>query len=247
MDFNTNFIGGNFDGLLGIGPPSASALLESSAGNSIALLENLFNQTSFLQNFVTLTFQRVEDPESVPGQLTISQAIPGMESIFQQPKLPVIMIPGIAGESAPPQGWIIETDESGLFDDHLGRFDLNSNVTDIIFTGNFGFIVRLDSNIALSQVPQSLAQQMYGTRSGAFLENTMLGEIWTMPCTTEITLHFRFQEVSMPLHPLDVVIPGPEFARLPPKDGVAQCYGAVSPNNRFACRRVRLIGTLRPI
>jgi hypothetical protein len=53
-----------------------------------------------------------------------------------------------------------------------------------------------------------ITDAMYASLPGARLTNvTLLGEMWSVPCTAEVNVSLSFGGVRYPVHPLDISAP----------------------------------------
>ena len=81
-----------------------------------------------------------------------------------------------------------------------------------------------DSGYTLPQVPADVAQQIYSQIEGAKLQNISgLGEIWTMDCSKEVNITFKFAGNSYPVHPLDSTMTSSDLGL-----NDSFCFGTVS-------------------
>lgn len=117
-------------GLIGLGPPIASVLLNQiNTVSAEPVMTNVFAQNLTSDNYITLFLSRDDDPESTAiSQLTVSETLPGYESILQQAKLPLAfnLAPEIAlGE---PLYWKTYTDPDGILGPDGQPIDLKSRV-----------------------------------------------------------------------------------------------------------------------
>jgi hypothetical protein len=89
--FTTDLTSQGYQGLIGLGPNSASVIsrtLNSGAGDS--MMNRIFQQNKTSNNFLSFLLDRQSDPKDpFTGQLTISEYVPGYENIASTPKLPV--------------------------------------------------------------------------------------------------------------------------------------------------------------
>ncbi|KAF9013834.1 hypothetical protein BDZ89DRAFT_1142413 [Hymenopellis radicata] len=90
----------------------------------------------------------------------------------------------------------------------------------------------LDIGFGLSQVPEHVADAFYSGYEGTELvNNTALGNIWTVPCATEVNITFNIAGRSIPIHPLDATM-NPELAGIAGfnnSQGVSACLGSFQP------------------
>jgi hypothetical protein len=80
-------------GLIGLGPYSASTIYDilKQDPSGYPPLERIFRQDPSTPNYITVLLGRSDDPDEMfPGDLTVSELIPGYENVTNQPKLPSI-------------------------------------------------------------------------------------------------------------------------------------------------------------
>lgn len=137
-------------GVLGLGPSTTSAIL-FAVGDITAnpVLNNIFQQNSTSQNYITLFLDRDQDPASRSvGQLTISETLPDYASIVQQTKLPVAALASRTMAFATPQFFLTFTDLDGI----LGSDGQSIISTQSTFPGvpNGTLSVTFDSSSAMT-------------------------------------------------------------------------------------------------
>ena len=110
-------------GLLGLGPNSGSRIYASlnnqPQGDSV--LDRVFQQNFDLfaeaeffrhRNFLTVLLGRSSDPaELYPGDITVSEVLPGLENITNQSQVPVTILQTFESED---QHWQVLLDEDGI-------------------------------------------------------------------------------------------------------------------------------------
>ncbi|CDO77319.1 hypothetical protein BN946_scf184775.g9 [Trametes cinnabarina] len=202
-------------GILGLGPSRLSSVLASlgsSAGDPP--LDRLFRQTTSLPTYISILLGRSNDPDSdIPGQLTIGEVLEEYEDVKTSPQLPIERIDW-------DQHWMVSLDKSGIIGPD-GK-PIAASVTkqlNVIF----------DSGYTLPQVPKSVADAIYSRVPGARYVNisATATPVWTLPCTTELNITFKFGGISYPVHPLDTVM---DDLHGPLDDtGKPSCVGAFQP------------------
>ncbi len=189
-----------FEGLIGLGPNTGSVIwdkldADDSSGDSV--LSRIFSQNTTSSNYLTLLLDRQGGGnQSFTGQLTISELVAGFENITSMPKLGVDKVHKLTDAD---QHWQTYTDADGV----LGP-DGNAIVVDSIVPSapdnQLGVV--FDSGYTLPQVPRAMSDAIYGCVQGA--EYNTASQAWTIPCSQEINLTFKFGGVEYPIHPLDV-------------------------------------------
>ncbi|KAG8854725.1 hypothetical protein FRB96_007410 [Tulasnella sp. 330] len=217
-------------GLIGLGPPIASVLLNQiDAVSAEPVMTNIFAQNLTSDNYITLFLSRDDDPESTAiSQLTVSETLPGYESILQQTKLPLAL--NLAPEITfrEPLYWKTYTDPNGILGPDGQVIALESQVPG---APNGTVVVTFDSGDTLPQVLPELASAIYSTVPGS-IWNASLNQ-WTVPCTHELNLTFVFGGQKIFIHPLDLSATGAASGNpeLDPVHGVAMCYGLTWTSN----------------
>ncbi|KAG8214530.1 aspartic peptidase domain-containing protein [Butyriboletus roseoflavus] len=197
--FSTNINAEGYDGLIGFGPNSGSSIykkLSGDTGNSA--INQIFQQNSSSDNYITLMLSREGDPASqITGQFTISSIVPGFENITNQPQLPIEKVYQLTDQD---QHWQILTDKDiGI----IGPDGQPIQYSSIVPKAPSGQSVAvLDSGFTLPQVPRSVSDAIYGRVQGA--EWSTSSQAWLVPCGQLINLTFNFGGISYPVHPLDV-------------------------------------------
>ncbi|KAJ3483030.1 hypothetical protein NLI96_g6584 [Meripilus lineatus] len=195
--FNMDIKSQGFEGLIGLGPNSGSAILDEidkDWANSV--LTNIFSQNTTTQNYLTVMLDRLEDPGNIiSGQLTISKVVPGFENITDMPKLAVDEVHKLTDLD---QHWQTYTDVDGI----IGPDGQPIKVKSIVPSAPKGrLVVVLDTGYTLPQVPRALADAIYGRVQGA--QYNEHSGVWTVPCGQEVNLTFKFGGIEYPIHPLD--------------------------------------------
>ncbi|KAL7281692.1 hypothetical protein ACG7TL_005010 [Trametes sanguinea] len=202
-------------GILGLGPSRLSSVL-ASMGNSAGdpPLDRLFRQTASLPNYISILLGRSNDPDSiVPGQLTIGEVLEEYDDVKSSPQLPIERIDW-------DQHWMVALDKGGV---------IGPDGQPIAASVNKQLNVIFDSGYTLPQVPKSVADAIYSRVPGAKYVNisATATPVWTLPCTVELNITFKFGGVSYPVHPLDTVM---DDLQGPLDDtGKPSCVGAFQP------------------
>ncbi|KAG8884406.1 hypothetical protein FRB98_002416 [Tulasnella sp. 332] len=215
-------------GLIGLGPPIASILLEQIQTFSVEPpMSNIFAQNLTSDNYITLFLSRDDDPESTAiSQLTVSEPLPGYESILQQSKLPVPLNLAEEIKYGEAQYWKTYTDPNGVLGPDGQPISLKSKVHG---APDNALVVTFDSGDTLPQVLPELATAIYSAVPGAIWNASL--SIWTIPCTHEFNLTFVFGGQKIYIHPFDLSAPGPAVGiqQLDSVNGVAMCCGLFQP------------------
>ncbi|EMD40139.1 hypothetical protein CERSUDRAFT_71923 [Gelatoporia subvermispora B] len=187
-----------YEGLIGIGPPTGSVIREKvkdARGDSV--LNRIFSQNTTASNYLTILLNREGDPMSnFTGQLSVSEVVPGYESIEQMPKLSVEMTHKLTDED---QHWQTYTDVNGV----IGPDGQPIEVDSIVPKAPDGqLVVIFDSGYTLPQVPRAMSDAIYGRVQGA--EYNEEQGLWLIPCDQLLNISFKFGGQTYPIHPLDV-------------------------------------------
>lgn len=208
-----------FEGLIGLGPNTGSVILDKlddDSGNSV--LNRIFSQNSTSANYMTLLLSRESAAnQSFTGQLTISELVPGFESITSMPKLTVETVHKLTDED---QHWQAYTDAHGVIGPDGQPIDVDSIVPK---SPDNQLVVVFDSGYTLPQVPRDMSDAIYGRVQGAEY-NEDLG-VWTLPCNQLLNVTFKFGGQDYPIHPLDLV--SSDF-NVVDSTGTPVCVGTVS-------------------
>lgn len=188
-----------FEGLIGLGPNTGSVILDKvddDTGNSV--LNRIFSQNTTSSNYLTLLLGRESSAnQTFTGQLTISELVPGFESVTSMPKITIETVHKLTDED---QHWQIYTDVHGVIGPDGEPIDVDSIVPK---SPDNQLVVVLDSGYTLPQVPRAMSDAIYGRVQGAEY-NENLG-VWTVPCTQLLNISFKFGGQNYPIHPLDTV------------------------------------------
>ncbi|KAG8889977.1 hypothetical protein FRB98_001712 [Tulasnella sp. 332] len=217
-------------GLIGLGPSIISNVFltvnDVSAG---PMMNRIFEQNMTSQNYITLFLSRDDDPESTAiSQMTISEPLPGYESIIQQQKLPVVLTSKQNLIAGAQQFWTTYTDVNGVLGSD-GQPIIVQSTVEGAWEGTL--VTVFDSGSSLPQVPKALSDSIYSKAAGAIWNATLLGGIWTVPCNVELNVTFVFGGQAIFVHPLDMsAIPSEVGAPdIDAVNGVAMCYGTFQP------------------
>ncbi|KAI6151376.1 aspartic peptidase domain-containing protein [Pisolithus thermaeus] len=221
--FSTNIHSEGYDGLIGLGPNSGSAIYKKLGGDTgNNAINRIFEQNpSSTDDYITLMLSRLNDPGSnITGQFTISELVPGYENVTSMPQLAVEMVYEVTDQD---QHWQALTDKNvGV----IGPDGQPISVSSIVPKAPSGQLVAvLDSGFTLPQVPRSMSDAIYGRVQGA--EWSTSQQSWLVPCGQLINLTFTFGGISYPVHPLDVT---------------SSDFGVTFSNGNPAC-----LGTFQPI
>jgi hypothetical protein len=217
--FSMNIDAQGFDGLVGLGPNTGSIIRKTLGdGPGDAMLFRIFEQNQTTQNFISFSLNRDSDPgNNITGQLTVSEIVPGYESISAMPQLPVELVDRLVDEN---QHWQILTDKNeGI----IGPDGLPILVDTIVPEAPEGQLVAvIDSGFTFPQVPRAVSDAIYGRVQGA-VYNTQ-DQFWTLPCGQLLNISFKFGGVTYPIHPLDTVNDDFDYTDA---NGNHLCIGAV--------------------
>ncbi|KAH9020772.1 aspartic peptidase domain-containing protein [Lactarius hengduanensis] len=183
--------------LIGLGPNVGSnvhdALKKQPRGDTV--LDRIFRQNLTTPNILT----------QFPAEITVSDIIPGMENITDQPKLAVKTVPssrsdGIIGPDGQP-------------------IHFRTKLTAIFDTG-----------FTFNQDPRHISDAIYSRIPNAtFDNNTASGPMWTLPCTTEVNTTIQFGNMSYPIHPLDINFCFTDSSNASDTSDNQTCFGAFQP------------------
>ncbi|KAI6124124.1 aspartic peptidase domain-containing protein [Pisolithus croceorrhizus] len=183
--FSTNIHSEGYDGLIGLGPNSGSAIYKKLGGDTgNNAINRIFEQNpSSTDDYITLMLSRLNDP--------------GYENVTSMPQLAVEMVYEVTDQD---QHWQALTDKNvGV----IGPDGQPISVSSIVPKAPSGQLVAvLDSGFTLPQVPRSMSDAIYGRVQGA--EWSTSQQAWLVPCGQLINLTFTFGGISYPVHPLDV-------------------------------------------
>lgn len=192
----TNATSGQFDGLLGLGPPSLAFVPQflqnaSSTVNSMNLLDNIFSLYPDESNYITFLLSRSIVGTVDGGDFTIGEITPGYEAISKAPQLLVesdrwltfmdaMIINGkrVTGESVGYQG-----------------IQVPKGKTTAIF----------DTGITLDIAPRSFVDAMFKDIPGAEFDDDF--GLYRIPCDAKVNVSLVFGDDVYPIHPMDIVAP----------------------------------------
>ncbi|KAI0663518.1 acid protease [Cubamyces menziesii] len=207
-------------GIIGFGPGGASevqSVLGQGAGDPV--LDRIFRQNTSTPNFITILLGRAGDPtDTFVGDFTVGEVVEPFGNVTTQPRLPVTQMAHRSG-----QHWTALLDENGI----IGPDGQRINTTKSSTGNRYG--VMFDSGFTFPQVTKGIANAIYARVPGAkFTTVTNApGEMWTVPCSTELNVTFVFAGVQFPVHPLDTVTNA--FYGPPDENGNPTCVGAFQP------------------
>ncbi|KZT09220.1 acid protease [Laetiporus sulphureus 93-53] len=196
--FSINITSQGFEGLIGLGPNTGSEIRDKigdSRGDSV--LDRIFQQNASSSNYLTILLNREGDPASPStGQVSISDIVPGYETIESMPKL---LLEHVHKLTDLDQHWQAYTDVDGV----IGPDGNPIKVDSIVPSAPDGQLVAVfDSGYTLPQVPREMSDAIYGRVQGA--EWNAEYSVWTVPCTQLLNISFKFGGQTYPVHPLDV-------------------------------------------
>lgn len=224
---------------MGLGPSQASEVLATlGQNNGDPVLDRIFRQNLTTPNFLTVLLGRAGDPtDTFVGDITVGETVSPFDNITSQPKLPVKAAPSRGG-----QHWVTLLDKDGI----IGP-DGQHIVTPKKATGG-QLAVLFDSGFTFPQVskcvapavahtrssltpfaPRRIADAIYSRVPSANFVNVPAagGNMWTLPCSTELNVSYIFANVTIPVHPLDTVTSA--FHGPPDAEGNPTCVGAFQP------------------
>ncbi|KAK0504254.1 aspartic peptidase domain-containing protein [Armillaria luteobubalina] len=217
-------------GLIGLGPTAGSNIynkLNTSAG--YAVLDRIFLQNTSTPNYYTVLMGRTQDPTDVfPGDLSIGELLDGYSNVESEPKLEVTIVPD--GEST-AQHFQILLDEDGIIGPDEKPISITTKVKQTSNSEQATAV--LDTGFTLSQVPKSVADEIYSRFSGAEYTNVtgVPGEVWILPCDEEVNITFKIGDNSYHIHPLDATMDPSLFDSpdLTDSKGRSFCVGSFQP------------------
>ncbi|KAI0785667.1 acid protease [Abortiporus biennis] len=189
------------EGIIGLGPSSSSVVqdtLGASTGNPP--LDRIFLQNTSTPNYLSVYLGRSNDPtDPFPGDLTIGSLISGYENVTSQPKLSVTVV-----KSTNSQHWGSLLDANGIIGPDGVAINTTSKVAGTSKNTNQLRVI-FDTGFTFPQVPTAVADAIYSRVPNATFKNITgnIGGVWTIPCTVELNVTFKFANVSFPIHPLD--------------------------------------------
>lgn len=167
-------------------------------------MDRIFLQNTTTPNFISVLLSRVSDDPagSVPqtGQLTVGTVIPGYEAINSQKQLPALV------DADGIQHWQTVMDPNGIIGPDGSNIITNSTVTSAGGTAQQLRVV-FDTGFTFPQVPQGVADAIYGRVPGAvWVAGDGSPGYWRIPCDYELNVTFLFNGVQYPIAPLDLTM-----------------------------------------
>ncbi|KAI9455718.1 aspartic peptidase domain-containing protein, partial [Lactarius psammicola] len=174
-------------GMLGLGP---------NTGN--AVLDRIFRQNVSTPNILTVLLGRSNDPtERYPGNITVGEILPGLESITSQPQVSVTSLPPLDSED---QHWQVLLDEDGIIGPDGKPIQIQTKVQS---TSNPKQLTAVfDTGFSFPQVPH-VGRDIFWNPRRIFQFVNGVGQIWLIPCDAEVNLTFKIGGQMYPIHPLD--------------------------------------------
>lgn len=216
-------------GLMGLGPWFTSNVWKAlNSSEAKPPVDNLFSQNKTTPNYITVLLGRSDDPDNqYPGDITVGEIVDGYDDVLNQPKM------NVTWAKHGNQHWSTLVDPNGILGPDGQPLSLKTGVSS---TKNSQQLTTMfDSGYTLPQVPADVAQQIYSQIDGAKIQNIDgLGQIWTMDCSMEVNITFKFAGNSYPIHPLDSTMPASDVGLT--NDNF--CLGTVS--TYLACLLERL-------
>ncbi|THH20587.1 hypothetical protein EW146_g784 [Bondarzewia mesenterica] len=205
--FSTDINAQGYQGLIGLGPNTASVIRNKIAKSSAdSSLFRIFEQNKTTSNYITILLNRKGDPtEDFAGQLT--------------PKLTIKDVPTLTDVD---QHWAVFTDANGVIGPDGEPISINSIVPHV---PNGKLVAVIDSGYSLPQVPRDVSDAIYGRVQGAKYDENQ--ELWTIPCDQELNITFKFGGQSFPIHPLDTS--SSDFNMTDSSTGQPVCVGTFQP------------------
>ena len=139
-------------GLIGLGPNVGSniydALKKQSQGDTV--LDQIFRQNPSTPNILTVLLTRSDDPtEQYPGEITVSDILPGMQTVVNQPKLTVKTVPSSRSGA---QHWQVLLDPNGITGPNGQPIAVSTKVSGT--SNSSSLTVVFDTGFSLNQVPK---------------------------------------------------------------------------------------------
>ncbi|KZT67266.1 acid protease [Daedalea quercina L-15889] len=197
--FSIDIVANGFEGLIGLGPNTGSVIrdkMDDAKGDSV--LARIFQENTTSSNYMSILLSREGDSVTniSSGYMTISEVLPGYESITSMPKLSVMKDNKLTDLD---QHWQTYTDKDGLIGPDGNPIEYDSIVPS---APDGQLVVVFDSGFTLPQVPRTVSDAIYGRVQGA--EWNTEWDAWTIPCTQLLNISFKFGGQTYPVHPLDV-------------------------------------------
>ncbi|KAH9947685.1 aspartic peptidase domain-containing protein [Amylocystis lapponica] len=199
-------------GLLGVGPPSSSVVLqqlENSTYNGLNFLDNVFGYYPNESNFISFLLSRSDYGITEGGVMTIGELVENYTQITSTPKLQVVV----------DYGWFTFMD--GIY--------VNSQ----FFTGNsLGVegllaipdanqtVILLDTGTSLATAPPFYVDAMYANIPGANFSDDL--QSYYLPCDSKINISMLIGGNEYPMNPIDAITVSTDV------DNNTVCYGTFS-------------------
>ena len=222
---------------MGLGPNSGSRIYASlnNQPQGESVLDRTFrrylNPPSW--HFLTVLLGRSNDPaELYLGDITVGEVLQGLESITNQPRVPVTILQTLDSEY---QHWQVLLDEDGIIGPDgqpiLGKTGVqstsNPNQLTAIFDTGFSFpqvpscVKHMSTfpsvaficsrhhrcpfiNQKIVCLKREVSDAIYSGIPGASLQEVDgFGVLWFIPCDAEIDIAFKIGGQTYPVHPLD--------------------------------------------
>jgi hypothetical protein len=207
----------NLAGIIGLGPPQGSVVLEQTyekfnTTGGDPFLNRVFAQNMSTPNYITFTLDRTETPDKpFDSVFTIGEIIPGLEAVNSYPKMPVQIVDP---KDFQGQHWSLEVDAI------IGPDGKEIKVSSGIPKAD-KLVAVLDTGFSFPPVPPVVSDAFYGRIQGA--EFSPDDGLWIVPCDQEINVGFVIGGVVYYIHPLDAILVAGEY-----DDGTPVCVGTVS-------------------
>jgi len=218
--FTTDIHSQGYDGLFGLGNNDGSVIHKKLGSSYDTFLNRIFSLDKQTNNYITLLLDRKFDPAATyQGQLTISELVPGYESISNMTKLDVDKVNRLLKGD---QHWQALTDKDNAI---IGPDGQPLRIKSVVPSAPSGQLVAVfDSGFTFSQVPRDLADAIYGRVQGAEYDTNY--QYWTVPCGQYLNISFNFGGANYPVHPLDTV---DNNFHITNPSGNPACIGAFQP------------------
>lgn len=181
-------------GLLGVGPPSLSAIKQQLATTTFdgdTVLENIFQANTSEQQFITFQLSRsLTTGNTDGGVFTIGEVNSTLSTVSSEPKLNVIS----------KDRWVVLMD--GIIVNGQ-NFSGQSSFSGVAGQTSGQTLANLDTGTSLAQIPQAYVDAIYSTIPGAQFVASQ--GVYLVPCNANINVSFVFGGVEYPIHPIDTV------------------------------------------
>ena len=208
-----------YSGIIGLGPNSGSKVSDKIGGTSgYSFLNRIFVENTVSSPSITFYLDRANGTSvSNTGVMTIDEVLPQYSNITSYTKL---MVDKVHRLTDADQHWQVLTDTNGITGPDGNTIAVDSIVPS---APNGQVVTALDTGFSFSQVPRYVSDAIYGRVPGAAFDEK--NQWWTVPCSSLITISFKFGGVVIPVHPLDTVMS--EFHQQDANGNVV-CVGSVS-------------------